>query len=67
MKNYKENVKYWSKVFLGISCVCMTTFGGLLLDGGSEEEERFYQAAMISSAVMIHLFASQLFGRNLSD
>ena len=63
-EHFKENPKLPFKIGLGVSCFCFSTFGALILDGAGGSELIFYQAAMISSAVMVHLFASLLFRGN---
>jgi hypothetical protein len=63
-EHLNENPRLPFKIGLGVSCLCLTTFGGLILDNATGRELVFYQAAMISSAVMVHLFASLLFRDN---
>ena len=55
---------HWCKICLGISCFTLTCFGAVLWGTGglSASETLFFHGAMISSAIMVHLFASILFG-----
>ena len=52
------------KIGLGVSCLAVTSFGLALEDSSSSSDSILFLGCMISAAIMVHLFASQLFKEN---